>query len=159
MAESKSFYTIEGVSELQEQLEAISNSWRADLVVKQTVVKAMREALIPVASEMYNRAPYDEKNITLPHLRNSVNMDVHVTRDTDKQSFFYEEGDFVTGVVFVRRSNVALAQEFGNARTPAHPFIRNALSNKINVVLTTFKTQLEEILPQYWAKLNKRGIR
>jgi hypothetical protein len=52
-----------------------------------------------------------------------------------------------------------LAQEFGNARVSAQPFIRSALSNKVNVVLTIFKTQLEEILPQYWAKLNKKGIK
>lgn len=156
---TSSFYTIEGIDELQEQIEAISNAWRADLVVKQTVVKAMREALFPVAAEVYNRAPYDEENITRPHLKNSVNIDVHMTRDSDKQSIFYEEGDFVTGLVYVRKSAVSLSQEFGNARTPAHPFLRVALSNKVNVVLTTFKTQLQEILPVYWKKLNRRGIK
>jgi hypothetical protein len=159
MAQSETFFRIEGVAELQEQLEAIANSYRADLVVKQTVVKAMKEALVPVASEMLHRAPYDKKNITFPHLKYSVNLDVHLTNERDKQSFFYEEGDFVTGIVSVRRSNVSLAQEFGNPRVSAHPFIRSALSNKVNVVLTIFKTQLEEILPQYWAKLNKKGIK
>lgn len=159
MATSESFYTIEGVDELQEQIEAISKSWRADLVVKQTVVKAMREALFPVAAQVYERAPFDEKNTTRPHLKHSVNVDVHMTRDSDRQSTFYQEGDFVTGIVYVRKSAVSLSQEFGNARTPAHPFLRVALSSKINTVLTIFKTQLEEILPVYWKKLNRRGIK
>ena len=59
----------------------------------------------------------------------------------------------------LKKSAVSLSQEFGNARTTAQPFLRISLESNIENVLTTLKSQLGQIIPDYWKSLHRRGIK
>jgi hypothetical protein len=152
--------TTEGFAELEAQLQALANGYRADLVAKQTLVKAGRVAMEPVLRDVIYRAPYDSiHNTSGIHLRDTARIDSRIPNAGDKMSEYVKETDSAITVVSVKKSAVSLSQEFGNARTDAQPFLRISLESNVENVLTTLKSQLGQIIPDYWKSLHRRGIK
>jgi hypothetical protein len=152
--------TTEGFAELETQLQALANGYRADLVAKQTLVKAGRVAMEPVLRDVIYRAPYDSiHNTSGIHLRDTARIDSRIPNAGDKMSEYVKETDSAITVVSVKKSAVSLSQEFGNARTDAQPFLRISLESNVENVLTTLKSQLGQIIPDYWKSLHRRGIK
>lgn len=152
--------TTEGFAELEAQLQALANGYRADLVAKQTLVKAGRVAMEPVLRDVIYRAPYDSiHNTSGIHLRDTARIDSRIPNAGDKMSEYVKETDSAITVVSVKKSAVSLSQEFGNARTDAQPFLRISLESNVENVLTTLKSQLGQIIPDYWKSLSRRGIK
>jgi hypothetical protein len=152
--------TTEGFVELEAQLQALANGYRADLVAKQTLVKAGRVAMEPVLRDVIYRAPYDSiHNTSGIHLRDTARIDSRIPNAGDKMSEYVKETDSAITVVSVKKSAVSLSQEFGNARTDAQPFLRISLESNVENVLTTLKSQLGQIIPDYWKSLHRRGIK
>lgn len=150
----------EGFAEFEAQLQALANGYRADLVARNTLVKAGRVAMEPVLRDVIYRAPYDSvHNTSGIHLRDTARTDSRIPNAGDKMSEYVKETDSAITVVSVKKSAVSLSQEFGNARTTAQPFLRIALESNVENVLTTLKSQLGQIIPDYWKSLHRRGIK
>ena len=150
----------EGFAEFESQLQALANGYREDLVAKQTLVKAGRVAMQQVYDDMVARAPYDSlHNTSGIHLRDTGKIESRIPNAGDKMSEYVKESDATITVVSVKKSAVSLSQEFGNARTAAQPFLRISLESNIGNVLTTLKSQLGQIIPDYWKSLHRRGIK
>lgn len=147
---------LEGFAELEDQLLALSQFGRADLAARNTLVKALNKAMMPVLYQAAFDAPYDEKNDGPIHLRNTIRLDSRIPNNSDKKSDFVRDTDAAIAVVSAKKSAVSLAQEFGTRRIAAQPFLRPALDSQAENVLSTLKDELATIIPEYAKKLNKR---
>ncbi len=151
---------LEGFSEFETQLHALANGYRHDLVARNTLVKAGRVAMEPVLRSVESLAPYDEvHNTSGIHLRDTRRIDSRIPYDSDKASPMISETDASITVVSVKRSAVSLSQEYGNARTVAQPYLRISLERNVDLVLSILKSQLGQIIPDYWKSLKRRGIK
>jgi HK97 gp10 family phage protein len=148
----------EGFEELEQQLLEMAQGFRGDLVMRNTVNKAVRAALEPVLASVIAKAPYDDKNDGPIHLRDTARLDARIPTSSDKKSEFVSQTDAVIGVVSVKKSAVSLSQEFGNARTPQHPFLRVSLESNRDNIINILKSELAVSIPAYAKKLAKRKI-
>ena len=149
-------FRMEGFAELEEQLLAVGQMYRTDLVARQTLVKAANAAMMPVLYAAGMDAPYDSKSNGPIHLRNTIRLDSRIPTAADKRSDYVKETDAVISVVSAKKSAVSLSQEFGNARTTAQPFLRPALDSHAEQVVESLRSELSTIIPEYVAKLNRR---
>lgn len=154
-------YKLEGFKEFEEQLKALGDGYRHDLVARNTLAKAGRVAMQPVYDQLIAMAPYDSvHNTSGIHLRDTARIDSRIPNNGDLQSAYVEKTDNIISVVSVKRSAVSLAQEFGTAKDPlGHPFLRVSLESKATQVLDTLKSQLGQIIPDYWKSLKRRRIK
>jgi HK97 gp10 family phage protein len=151
-------FKTEGFEELEKQLLELAQGFRGDLVMRNTLTKAVKAAMEPVLADVISRAPYDENNKGPIHLRDTARSDARIPTSGDKKSEFVSETDAVIGVVSVKKSAVSLSQEFGNARTPKHPFLRVALESNRDNIQNILKSELAVSIPAYAKKLAKRKI-
>ena len=152
-------YQLEGFSEFESQLHALADGYRHDLVARNTLAKAGRVAMQPVYDYMAI-APYDSINNTSGiHLRNTRRVDSRIPYDSDKNSPSVSLTDATITIVSVKRSAVSLSQEYGNARTVAQPYLRVSLERNVETVLSILKSQLGQIIPDYWKSLRRRRIK
>lgn len=149
-------FRMEGFEELEQQLLAVGQMYRTDLVARQTLAKAANEAMMGVLFQAGIYAPYDEKSDGPIHLRNTIRLDSRIPTAADKRSQYVNETDAVIAVVSAKKSAVSLSQEFGNSRTAAQPFLRPALDSHAEEVISSLKDSLSRIIPEYVAKLNRR---
>lgn len=154
-------YELDGFTELESQLSDLAKGYRSDLVARNTLVKAVKVALVPAFDNvMAAPIPYDaEGNTSGIHLRDTLRIDARIPNEKDKMSEAVMESDSVIGIVSVKKSAVSLSMEFGNARTPAHPFLRMSFQASIPKVLSELKSELSSIIPAYAKKLSRRGIK
>lgn len=150
-------FKIEGLESLESQLTGLADGFRTDLVLRNTVTKAVKKAIEPIANAMAETPiPYDEKNTKNIHLRDTLRTDARIPNARDKDSAMVSQTDVVIGLVTVKKSAVSLSQEFGNARTVAQPFIRSGLERSYQEAVTIFKNEMADLIPSYAAKLAKR---
>jgi len=150
---------VEGLEDLESALSALADGWRSDLVMRNTVTKAAKRAMEPVAADVVASAPYDEENTGPIHLRDTVRLDARTPSAKDYESSMVNQSDIVIAMVSVKKSAVSLSQEFGNAVTPAHPYLRNSLARNYDRVVATFKSELESLILAYAPKLAKQKKR
>lgn len=158
---------LEGFSEFEQQLKDLAEGYRADLVARNTLVKAAKVALVPVYNDVVARAPYDENRVSdydsegklKPHLRETARIDARIPNEKDKNSYFHEDGDAVIGIVSVKKSAVSLAQEYGTAKMAGKPFLRISLESNVDNVLDILKSELSYLIPAYWQNLRRRKIK
>ena len=149
----------EGFAEFEEQLRAMAEGYRSDLVARNTLTKAVKVAMEPVLQTAINLAHYGENNYSGIHMRNTLKLEARIPNASDKSSYFVNETDAVIGIVSVKKSAVSLANEFGTAKMPAYPFLIPALERNLTVVLEKLKSELSWLIPAYAAKLRRRGIK
>ena len=146
----------EGFAEFEEQLKAMAEGYRADLVAKQTLTKAVKVAMEPVLETAISLAHYGEKNYSGIHMRDTLKLEARIPNASDKSSYFVNETDAVIGIVSVKKSAVSLANEFGTAKMPAYPFLIPALERNLPIILEKLKSELSWLIPAYAAKLNRK---
>jgi hypothetical protein len=151
-------FKTEGFEELESQLLELAEGFRGDLVMRNTLVKAVKVALEPTLASVISRAPYDEKNTGPIHMRNTARIDGRIPTSADRKSEYVSQTDAVIGVVSVKKSAVSLSQEFGNARTTPQPFLRISLESNRDNIVNTLKSELAVSIPAYAKKLAKRKI-
>lgn len=149
----------DGFEELERQLKELAEGYRSDLVARNTLVKAAKEALVPVWQTATTLAAYDPNNIEKIHMRDTLRIDARIPTGKDKLSEYVNETDTVIGVVSVKKSAVSLANEFGTAKMSAQPFLRPALESNIENVLSKLKSELSHLIPAYAKKLRRKGIK
>lgn len=152
---SRSFATMQGFDELEKQLLDLAQGMRADIVARQTMAKAAERAMFPVLQDAVAYAPFDVKNTDGIHLKYTIRLDARVPSDRDKMSDYVNDTDAAIAVVSAKKSAVSLSQEFGNARTPAKPFLRPALDVNSEQVVGILADELGRFIPEYAAKLGR----
>lgn len=149
-------FQLEGFAEFEQQLLQLSQIGRADLVARNTMVKAAKRAMEPVYQRVEQTAPYDETNTGPIHLRDSVRLDARIPNDRDRMSKYAEDTDAVIAVVSVKKSAVSLAQEFGTSKLNPQPFLRPALDNLSQEVTRKLGNELGSFITDYAKKLNRK---
>jgi len=134
----------------------MAEGFRADTLARRTLALAARDAMQPVEQAAKAMAAYDENNTENIHMRDTIRTEFRIPNEKDKRSDHVNKTDAVIAVVSVKRSAVSLANEFGTAKMPMHPFLRPALDSNANTVLALLKTKLATIIPEYALKLSKR---
>lgn len=155
---SVEIFKAEGFEELEKQLLEMAQGFRGDLVMRNTMTKAVNAALQPVYASVVARAPYDENNDGPIHLRDTVRVNARIPTSADRKSEYVSQTDAVIGVVSVKKSAVSLSQEFGNARTAAQPYLRVSLESNRDNIINILKSELVVSIPAYAKKLAKRKI-
>ena len=146
----------EGFAEFEEQLLAMAEGYRSDLVARNTLTKAVKVAMEPVLQTAISLAHYGEKNYSGIHMRNTLKLEARIPNQSDNRSAFVKDSDAVIGIVSVKRSAVSLANEFGTAKMAARPFLIPALERNLTVILSKLKSELSWLIPAYAAKLNRK---
>lgn len=149
-------FKLEGFAEFEAQLKALGEGFRSDLVARNTLVKAAKDAMEPVLSTAQSMAHFDPNNTTQIHMRETLRLDARIPNSKDKQSGYVNETDAAIAVVSVKKSAVSLANEFGTAKMGKRPFLRPALDTKADAVLDILKDRLAFIISAYAAKLSRR---
>jgi hypothetical protein len=152
-------FDLEGFDEFEQQLKAIAEGFRGDLVARNTLVPSAKIAMEVVFNDAQSRAPVgdkprDENNPF--HMRDTIRLDARIPNEKDKRSEYVNETDAAIAVVSVKKSAVSLAQEFSTSRIPAKPFLRPALQENAGTVLDVLKSQLASRIPDYAAKLARK---
>lgn len=150
---------LEGFADLENQLKDLAEGYRSDLVARNTLVKAAKQAVVPVWETATVLAAYDESNIENIHMRDTIRIDARIPNEKDKLSEYVNDTDAAIAVVSVKKSAVSLANEFGTVKMQARPFLRPALESNIAKVLDNLKSELSFIIPAYAKKLRRRGIK
>lgn len=149
-------FQLEGFAEFEQQLLQMAEIGRADLIARNTMVKAAKRAMEPVYQRVEQTAPYDETNTGPIHLRDTVRLDARIPNDRDRMSKYAEDTDAVIAVVSVKKSAVSLAQEFGTSKLNPQPFLRPALDNLSQEVTRKLGNELGSFITDYAKKLNRK---
>lgn len=139
------------------ELEAVLIEMGEDLCYGKTASKvllpAIRNAMQPVLQTAKQLAPYDEKNTTTPHLRDSLKLTARVPNSRDQRSIYVNKDDIAIGIVSVRTDKRGISQEFGNANTKSpQPYLRPALESTAGRVVQILGAFLTYKLQQYKSK-------
>ena len=153
-------WKVEGFAELEQQLLDLANKFPVDTVVQQTVVKALKRAVQPVAERAKALAPYDADNprdaYRPIHMRDTIKFTARIPLDSDMDSVYFEPGSIALGIVSVKKSAVSLANEFGTAKRAAKPFLRRALQEERDTVVRILAKEMAEIVPAYAKRMARR---
>lgn len=152
-------FKLEGFTEFEKQLQQLGEGYRSDLVARNTLVKAVKEALVPAFNSAYAKAAYGPPNPYGIHMKETMQIHARIPNAKDKLSDFVSETDVVIGVLSVKKSAVSLANEFGTSKMAAQPFLRSGFESAIQQVLNNLKSELSYLIPAYAKKLQKRGIK
>lgn len=152
-------FKLEGFAEFEKQLNELADGYRTDLVARNTLVKAVKQALVPAYNSAYARAAFGPPNPYGIHMKETLRIDARIPNSKDKLSNFVSETDTVIGVLSVKKSAVSLANEFGTGKMQPQPFLRSGFESVMAQVLQSIKSELTYLIPAYAKKLNKRGIK
>jgi len=156
--QSKSF-ELEGFAEFEQQLREMAEGFRGDLVARNTLVPSAKAAMEVVLDAAKVRAPVGDKprDAKNPiHMRDTIRLDARIPSGKDRMSEYVNDSDAAIAVVSVKKSAVSLANEFGTSKMGANPFLRPALQENADAVLTELKSQLAVRIPDYAKKLARR---
>lgn len=151
-------FKLEGFADFEKQLKQLGEAYRSDLVARNTLVKAVKEALVPAYNSAYSKAAFGPPNPYGIHMKETMRIDARIPNSKDKLSYFVNETDAVIGVVSVKKSAVSLANEFGTSKMAAQPFLRSGFESAIQEVLVNLKSELSYLIPAYAKKLQKKGV-
>ena len=141
-----------GFKELHDVLIQMGEDLCYGKTARRVLVPAVKAAMQPVANQVKSTIPYDEKNNTSTHMRDTIRITGRVPNSKDKRSAHNDPDAAVIGIVSIKTDDRGMSQEFGNAITPAQPFMRRALENNVNRVINILGTYLAFKLDKYKAK-------
>lgn len=152
-------FKTEGFAEFEQQLEGLSKMFRADLVARNTMVKAVKQALVPAYDTAYSLAKLGPPNNVGIHMKETLRIDSRIPNASDKLSDHVRDSDAVIGILSVKKSAVSLANEFGTAKMKARPFLRPAFESNLENITNTLQSELSYLIPAYAEKLRKKGYK
>lgn len=158
MADDFSWYSIkvEGVKELEDVLKEMADDVGYKQAGNKVLKPALESAVQPVRLKLFQDIPYDDsksrRNKNGPHMRDTIRAYAKVPSARDRRSVYVDANDAMIGVVEIKTDKRGISQEFGNARTPAQPYLRNALEGSIDESLRRFKGYMSWALGKYKSK-------
>lgn len=150
---------LEGFAEFEQQLKEMAEGFRGDLIARNTLVPAAKTAMESVLASARTRAPVGDKprGANNPiHMKDTIRLDARIPSEKDKLSDYVNDTDGAIAVVSVKKSAVSLANEFGTSKRAAKPFLRPALQENVQNVLTELKSALAVGITDYAKKLERR---
>lgn len=156
-------FKTEGFAELEQQLNKLAKDFSADLVVKNTLVKALKNAAQPIYEtaltlaryDTNRKSNYDAEGIYKPHMRDTLNVQARIPNQRDRLSAYVSETDAAIAIVSFKKSAVSLANEFGTAKVSAKPALRPGLESNIQQVTNILKTELKAFIEAYAKRMYK----
>jgi phage gpG-like protein len=150
-------FKTEGFEELDRKLNELVQDIQSPSEMKafkKIMSMSVRNALKPLEQDLISRAPYDaETNKSGIHLRETTRIDARIPTEYDRRSAMINESDAYIGTLSVKKSAVSLSQEFGNARTPKHPYLRVTAEQGMKTVENILRTELSERIPAYMKRI------
>jgi HK97 gp10 family phage protein len=145
-------FKAEGFKELNAVLMEMAQDFGYIKAGRQVLIKGVKLAMDSVAISAKANAPYDPKNTTTPHLRDTIRVSGRFPNNRDKRSAFYNKNDVAIGEVSVRTDKRGISQEFGNHKTPPHPYLRNSLESNSQRVIDVLGSYMTYVLEKYKSK-------
>ena len=145
-------FEVTGFKELEEVLVQMGEDLCYGKTARRVLVPAVKAAMQPVAQQVAATIPYDESNTNKVHMRDTIRVTGRTPNSKDARSRHADPDAVAIGIVSIRTDDRGMSQEFGNARTSAQPFMRNALETKANTVVNLLGTFLTYKLEQYKSK-------
>lgn len=142
----------EGFKELEAVLVQMGEEMGYDAPASKVLIPAVRAAMQPVLNRARMLSPYDESNLTGPHMRDTLRITARQPNSRDKRSHYINQTDAAIATVTVRTDKRAISQEFGNAQVPAQPFLRTSLESQSANVINILGSYLTYKLSQYKSK-------
>jgi HK97 gp10 family phage protein len=152
-------WVVEGLEDLETQLSALMDIGRADKMANKTLVAAAKHAMEPVANQVQVTAPRGTKprNEYSPiHMADTVKLVGRIPTNADRKSILVNQSDAAIAVVSVKKSAVSLAQEFGTKKIAGQPFLRRALQDNAEHVVSIFTRDLQDLINHQVAKQSRR---
>lgn len=151
---SKETFTLktEGFKELHDVLLQMGEEFGYKKTARTVLIPAIKAAMQSVVNKAKLNAPYNEKNTKDYHLRDTIKLFARVPNERDLRSIYIDKNDAAVGIVASRTDKRAVSQEFGNAVTPANPWLRSALESEAAHVISTLGTFLAFKLEKYKSK-------
>lgn len=170
-------YQVEGFPELFAAMDALKEEvgkGKTDRIWRD----AMTRAFTPVLNAAKQNAPKDTGQ-----LAERIYMKVHRPNQGDKGSKYYEQGEIYMARVSASplrdtstlhtilnkrgkfqnvwrgKRPVAISQEFGNASTPKHPFLRPALEANTKLVTDILADSLKIAIDEIARKIAKQNAK
>jgi HK97 gp10 family phage protein len=158
-------FKVEGFPELFEQMNNLKEE-----IGKQKTDRLWRGALTSAMQPVLDAAKANAPKNT-GQLADHIYLKVHRPKNRDKNSKYYFGEEYMARVsvsplredteshfvlnkrgrvqhTYRGKKPVAVSQEFGNARVPAHPFMRLALETNYQTVISILETSLKSIIEE-----------
>lgn len=137
-----------GMTNVEDALRRLEDDFGNKIARGKVLVPAVREAMKPVLASARVNAPEDTGG-----LKRSLQVEARRPSRKDKNSKYVSSTDTVIALVTtapgkkltkmgIKSDARAIAQEFGTANTPAHPYLRMALESQSASVVENLKTIL-----------------
>lgn len=134
-----------GMAEVEDALNRLNEDFGDKMARSKVLVPAVREAMKPVLAQARSNAPIDTGG-----LRRSLQVEARRPTRKDKGSKYVSSTDTVIALVTtapgkklakmgINSDARAIAQEFGTAKTPAHPYLRTAMESQSSIVVENLK--------------------
>jgi HK97 gp10 family phage protein len=152
MAKETFTFKAEGFKELHDLLIEMGDDLCYGKTAKRVLIPAVKAAMKPVADQVKATIPYDEKNNSGKHMKDTVRISGRVPNSRDMRAQHADPDAIAVGIVSIKTDDRGMSQEFGNARVPAQPFMRRALEGQANRVINILGTYLAYKLDHYKSK-------
>lgn len=151
-------FKVDGIKEILDVFEELQDQIGDKRAKSSILLPAMREAMKPVLMAAQENAP----ELT-GGLRKSLQIEARRPNNKDKRSRYANSSDAVIALVTtasgkklkkmgVKSDARVMAQEFGTATTPAHPYLRNALEANSKIVADNLGQILANKITKFKAK-------
>lgn len=150
---------VKGLEELEAKLLELADLSDPKKATNAVLVKAAKNAMEPVLQQVIATAPVGDKprDAKNPfHMRDTAKLVARRPTSGDYKSTFVSQTDVAIAVVSVKKSAVSLAQEFGTSKIAGKPFLRRALEQNKDQVISLFKTDFQDYLREFWGKVSRR---
>ena len=148
-----------GFDGLEQVLVQLGKDFGYGESTKKVLIPALKEAMRPAfttARSNIASGPYNEKNISTPHMLDTLRLTARMPNSKDKKSAYIQQGDVAMAMVSVRTDDRGMSQEFGNARTPAQPYLRRALESSAAACIDQLEMILGRRMADYRSKQDNK---
>lgn len=146
---------LEGVGSVQAVFRELADEIGDKKANSKILIPAVREAMKPVLAKARADAPVDTGG-----LKRSLQVEARRPNRKDKRSKYIANTDTVISLVTtapgkklaklgIKSDARAIAQEFGTARNPAHPYLRAALESQSTSVVNNLAGILARRIDKY----------
>ena len=146
---------LEGVGSVQSVFQELADEIGDKKANSKILIPAVREAMKPVLAKARTDAPVDTGG-----LKRSLQVEARRPNRKDKRSKYIANTDTVISLVTtapgkklaklgIKSDARAIAQEFGTAKHPAHPYLRVALESQSTSVVNNLAGILARRIDKY----------
>ena len=142
--------TTEGFDEFEKLLVKLGDEFGYTEVNKRVLIPSLKAAMAGTDTQAQSLARVDTGR-----MRASIKIDARRPNSRDKQSKYIDKNDAAIAILSVRKSKVALSEEFGDANKSGRPFLRPTIESSSSSIVNNLGLSLADKLNKYQAKKSK----